>query len=101
MPSSQLIQRLSAETSRVAKQVFVLMNRDRADRSETSVGHAVEIYMVWKGLLGCAEQRDHKKEYLPPDQVAKAVGCLPASYPDIRREIQLIYDICLPRAEVV
>lgn len=96
-----MIQRLTQETARAAKQVFTIMELNRTERTEVSVRDAVEVYMVWKGLLGCAEGRDLKKEYLAPDQVAKAVSCLPAGHPDTRKEVQKIYDICLPKAEHV
>lgn len=100
-----LVYRLTQETSRAAKEVFAVVERPREERSETAVCYAVETYMVWKGLLGAAEHRDvrpdYKKNYLPPDQVLKAIGCLPSGSPDTRREAQLIMDICLPRADTV
>lgn len=101
MDPKSLVYRLTEQTTRAAKRVFSVMELRKDERSETAVCHAVEIYMVWKGLLGAAEARDYKKQSLPPNQVSQAIGCLPSGSPDTRHEAQLIMEICLPRADNV
>lgn len=101
MDPKSLVYRLTEQTTRAAKQVFTVMELRKDERSETAVCHAVETYMVWKGLLGAAESRDYKKQSLPPSQVQQAIGCLPAGSPDTRKEARMIMEICLPKAEHV